>query len=201
MNNNFKDFKDFEHTPSENNRPDEPMDHSPQDTCTALPAEEVPSVQQEGVAEENFKDKWLRALAEHENLRRRLEKEKEDQVKYSVFRFAKEIVGIADNLSRALESVSPSLASEEKIEPFYKGVGMTLDEIFRIFALFGIEKVEALGLPFDPHSHQVMFEKEDEDVPPFTVVDVLQDGYLLHGRLLRPALVGVSKKPTPSQEA
>ena len=129
-----------------------------------------------------------------------MEKEKEDQVKYSVFRFAKEMLNVADNLSRALESVPVNLSSDEKIEPFYKGVVMTLDEISRIFTLFGIEKVQAVGLPFDPHSHQVMFEKEDEDVAPFTVVEVLQEGYILHGRLLRPALVGVAKKPTPSQE-
>ena len=186
-------FQDSDHI-----HPDDPINEASSDMGSALPQEEKGQDQING--EENFKDKWLRALAEHENSRRRMEKEKEDQVKYSVFRFAKEMLNVADNLSRALESVPVNLSSDEKIEPFYKGVVMTLDEISRIFTLFGIEKVQAVGLPFDPHSHQVMFEKEDEDVAPFTVVEVLQEGYILHGRLLRPALVGVAKKLTPSQE-
>jgi len=187
-------FQDSDHTHPDKNGPEE----STPGACTPLSQEE--KLKEQGGAEEDFKDKWLRALAEHENLRRRLEKEKEDQVKYSVFRFAKEMLNVADNLSRALDSVPASLSSDEKIEPFYKGVVMTLDEISRIFALFGIEKVKAVGLPFDPHSHQVMFEKEDEDVAPFTVVEVLQEGYVLHDRLLRPALVGVAKKPSSSSE-
>ena len=186
-------FQDSDHI-----HPDDPINAASPDVDAALPHEE--KRQDQVNSEEDFKDKWLRALAEHENVRRRLEKEKEDQVKYSVFRFAKEMLSVADNLSRALESVPASLSSDEKIEPFYKGVVMTLDEISRIFTLFGIEKVQAVGLPFDPHSHQVMFEKEDEDVAPFTIVEVLQEGYILHGRLLRPALVGVAKKPAPLQE-
>ena len=72
---------------------------------------------------------------------------------------------------------------------------------FRIFSLFGIDKVKALGCLFDPHTHQVMFEQEDDSVPPSTVVDVLQEGYTLHSRLLRPALVSIAKKMSATQEA
>lgn len=140
--------------------------------------------------EESLRDKWLRAVADGENLRRRLEKEKKEGIDYALFRFAKELIAIADQLSWAVASVT---TEEGQRDVLYQGVSMTLGELERLLAQFSILKVEALNQMFNPHVHQVMQEEEHSTLAPGTILQVLQNGYKMHDRLLRPAMVVVAK--------
>ncbi|EKE09141.1 MAG: molecular chaperone [uncultured bacterium] len=143
---------------------------------------------------EKLKDKFLRTSAELENYRKRAEKEREETTKYAISTFARELLSVADNLRRAVESVPEKHDSPEKLlHSLMEGVEITEKELLSVFHKHSIEKIDPLGKPFDHHFHQAMFEQEDKDQPPGTVVHVLQVGYRLHGRLLRPALVGVVK--------
>jgi molecular chaperone GrpE len=141
-----------------------------------------------------YKDKALRAVAELENFRRRAEKEREDVAKYAISNFAREMLPVADNLRRALDS-QPSVDGEAAapLKAFIAGVELTERELLAAFERFGLKKIEPMGQPFDHNFHQAMFEIEDAGQPAGTVVQVMQAGYLLKDRLLRPALVGVSK--------
>lgn len=136
-----------------------------------------------------MKNKWLRAVADEQNVRRRSEKEKQDALKYGVTNFAREMVSVADNLRRALESASEELKDSDVV----KGVEMTERELQNAFNKAGIKRVEAAGQPFDHNLHQAMFEIEDPSQPAGMVAQVMQDGYVIHDRLLRPAMVGVTK--------
>ncbi|MFN4283582.1 MAG: nucleotide exchange factor GrpE [Alphaproteobacteria bacterium] len=137
------------------------------------------------------KDRALRAVAEVENYRRRAEKEREDTAKYAITGFAREMLTVADNLRRALESQPADLP--DSLKAFVSGVELTERELLAIFERAGIVKVDPKGQPFDHDRHQAMFEVEDPSQPAGTVVQVLQAGYVLKERLLRPALVGVAK--------
>lgn len=136
-----------------------------------------------------MKNKWMRAIADEQNIRRRSEKEKQDALKYGVTNFAREMVNVADNLGRAMSSVPEEL----KASDFVKGVEMTERELQNAFTKVGIKRIEALGKPFDHNLHQAVFEVEDPSQPAGLVAQVMQDGYVIHDRLLRPAMVGVSK--------
>ncbi len=141
-----------------------------------------------------FRDKHLRALAEIENVRRRGEKEKADALKYAATNFAKDILGVADNLRRAIEAVPEEAAeSDGAIKTLIEGVEMTERELLSIFERHGIKRIEADGAKFDHNLHQAMMEVPDSGQPAGTVVQVLQSGYTIHDRLLRPAMVGVAK--------
>jgi len=141
-----------------------------------------------------LKDQVLRALAETENTRRRLEQAAEDRARYAVSNFAKDIVTVADNLRRALES-TPQVQREtvEAVNTLMVGVEMTERSLQSTFERYGIKQVEALGARFDPNFHEAVMEVPDPSKPAGTVVMVMQTGYTLHGRLLRSAMVGVSK--------
>jgi len=142
-----------------------------------------------------LKDQLLRAVAETENVRRRAEREREEMAKYAVAGFARDVLTVADNLARALESVPEKARdADERLRNLYDGVEMTRRELDAILERHKIHRIEPLGEPFDHNYHQAMFEVEDTDAPPGTVVNVMQSGYLLHDRLLRPAMVGVAKK-------
>ncbi len=155
------------------------------------PAEQVAVLETE-VAD--LKDKLLRALAEAENVRRRTEREKLDAFKYAITGFARELLTVADNLRRALESVPEEGRKENEVmENLILGVEMTEREMLNAFERAGIELIEAKGKRFDHNLHQAMFEVEDKSVPAGTVVQEMETGYMLNGRLLRPAKVGVSK--------
>jgi molecular chaperone GrpE len=154
-----------------------------------------PEHQELETPEESFRDKWLRAAADGENLRRRLEKEKKEGIDYALFRFAKELIAIADQLSWAIASVT---TSEGQKDVLYQGVSMTLAELERVFGQFGIVKIDALNHMFNPHFHQVMQEQEDDSMAPGTVLNVLQNGYRMHDRLLRPSMVVVAKNTSTS---
>ena len=148
-----------------------------------------------------LKDKALRATAEVENFRRRAEKEREDVAKYAISGFAREMLPVADNLRRALDS-QPSLSGEAAaaVKNFVTGVELTERELIAAFERFGLTRIDPMGQPFDHNLHQAMFEVEDVNQAAGTVVQVMQPGYVLKERLLRPALVGVSKGG-PAREA
>ena len=145
---------------------------------------------------EDAENRILRTLAETENLRKRYEREKEDLSNYVISNFAKETLSILDNLQRALNSIKTDELkdNDENFSKFVEGIELTEKQIITIFEKFKIEKVESLDTNFDPNIHQAMFEVESEDKTPGIVLEVIQDGYKIGDRLLRPALVGVSKK-------
>jgi molecular chaperone GrpE len=145
----------------------------------------------------NLKDQVLRARADAENLRKRLEREREDAVKFAAAKFAKDILTVADNLRRALESAPQdgegAAALSEPVRNLLIGVEATERELLTVFERHGIARIDPKGQKFDPNLHQAMFEIEDSSVPAGTVLQVVAAGYVQHGRLLRAAMVGVSK--------
>lgn len=154
-------------------------------------ADPVAAAQAEAAA---LKDQLLRALAETENVRRRAARDKDDAAKFAMAGFAREVLGVADNLSRALEAISPeSLEKDPALKTLFDGVQATQRQLDTAFEKQAIKKVWPLGEKFDSNLHQAMFEVPGTDKPAGTVVQVLQAGYTLHDRLLRPAMVGVAK--------
>jgi molecular chaperone GrpE len=139
------------------------------------------------------KDRLLRALAETENVRRRAQREREDASKYAVAGFAKDLLSAADNLRRALDSLPEAEAKDERTRGLLAGVAATERELLGVFERHGIKRIDPKGERFDHNLHQAIFEAEQADQPSGTVVEVLQPGYVLHERLLRPAMVGVAK--------
>jgi len=171
---------------------------------TAAPAEAAvdPLVlaQQEAAS---LKDKLLRALADMENLRRRTERDVADARAYGISSFARDLLGVADNMRRALDAVGPELreTADAGVKALVEGVELTERELLKSLEKSGIRKIEALGEKFDPNIHQAMYEVPDASVPAGSVVQVVQPGYLINERVLRPAMVGVSKggpKTAPS---
>lgn len=143
-----------------------------------------------------LRDQLLRAMAETENVRRRSQREIEDTAKYAVSKFAKDVLGVADNLRRALDSVpKDAQETDPALKALIDGVGMTERELLGAMERHGIKAVQPLGQKFDANKHQAMFEVESPDKEPGTVVQVLQPGYVIGERLLRPALVGVARRP------
>ena len=153
----------------------------------------------------SLKDQLLRALAETENVRRRAERDKADLSKYAVANFAREVLGVADNLRRAVEAVDKdTVEGNEDLKNLHVGIEMTQKALEASYERFGIKPIEAMGEKFDHNFHQAMFEVEDPDQPEGVVVQEIQTGYMIHDRLLRPAMVGVSKggpKPDAAPEA
>lgn len=140
------------------------------------------------------KDQMMRALAEAENARRRAQKDREDASKFAVSSFARDLLSVADNLRRALDAIPQDLVQQnEQIKNLTDGIEATERELLRSFEKNGIQKVEPLDQPFDPNFHEVMFEAPMPDKPNGTVIQVLESGYIIHGRILRPARVGISK--------
>src|SRR5580704_8325355 len=142
----------------------------------------------------SLKDQLLRALAETENTRRRVQREREDSARYAVAPLAKEILPVADNLARALAAVpKEALAQDEALRNLVEGIAATERQLQAALERNNIKLVDPMGEKFDSHRHQAMFEVPSPGKPSGTVVQVLQPGYVLHDRLLRPALVGVAK--------
>ena len=146
----------------------------------------------------DLKNQLLRTLADNENNRRRYEKEKEDLSTYIISNFAKEMLSVLDNLQRAIEVSGKIDTEDDKIDKntldFIEGVKLTEKQLNSINEKFKITKVDSLGNKFDPNMHQAMFEIENDDEKEGTILQVIQDGFKIEDRLLRPALVGVSKK-------
>jgi molecular chaperone GrpE len=146
------------------------------------------------------KDRLLRALAETENVRRRAQREREDASKFAVAGFAKDLLSAADNLRRALDSLPEAEVKDERTRSLLAGVAATERELLNIFEHHGIKRIDPKGERFDHNLHQAIFEAERADTPSGTVVEVLQPGYVIHERLLRPAMVGVAKAGPKSSE-
>lgn len=144
---------------------------------------------------ETAKQDVLYAKAETQNVRRRMEKDIADTRAYAATGFARDILSVADNLSRALESIPAELREDDKLKSLIAGIEATGREIDKVFAANGISRIAATGLPLDPNQHQAMLEIPSTDVEPGTVLQELQAGYMIKDRLLRPAMVAVAKKP------
>ncbi len=179
---------------------------SPANDDQSAPAEALPGAASgpDDLAQEiaNLKDQLLRTLAELENTRRRARREVEDASKFAIAGFARETLSVADNLARALGSVPADvLGADERLAALHQGVDMTARELAAVFERQGIKRVDPMGERFDPNLHQAMLEVPSDDQPPGTVVQVLQAGYTVAGRLLRPALVAVAKAASASEGA
>jgi molecular chaperone GrpE len=160
-------------------------------------ASEQPAQQSTALEREHTetKDRLLRALAEMENLRKRTEREVADSRLYSVTSFARDLLVVADNMRRALDTVTPELreSAESSVKSLIEGVELTERELLKALEKNGVRQFTPRGEKFDPNVHQAMFEIPDATVPAGSVVQVVQPGYMLGDRVLRPALVGVSK--------
>ena len=137
----------------------------------------------------------LYARAETQNVRRRLEKDVQDARNYGATSFARDILSVADNLSRALDHVPEELRESDKAKNFIAGIEATMREIDKVFGQNGITRIAAKGMPLDPNQHQAMMEIPTDEAEPGTIVQEMQAGYMIKDRLLRPAMVGVAKKP------
>ena len=149
---------------------------------------------------QDLKDQRLRAAAELENLRKRAEKDQSDALKYGVSNFAKEIISIKDNIERAQSSISDDVRSNDDVKSVVEGLDLIAQSAVSTFEKIGIKKIESLNEKFDHNLHQAMMEIENDDIEPGTIVQELLPGYTLHDRLLRPAMVGVSKNTQENQD-
>ena len=142
-----------------------------------------------------FKDKLLRTLAEMENLRKRTEREVIDARLYGIAGFARDVLAVADNMHRALEVIGPELreGADAKVKALIEGVELTQRELLKVLEKNGVKKFSPQGEKFDPNVHQAMYEVPTSDQTPGQVAQVIQAGYMIGDRVLRPALVAVSK--------
>ena len=142
-----------------------------------------------------LRDRLLRSLAEMENMRRRTEREVADARAYGISAFARDLLAIADNMRRALDAfgAEPHEAADAGTKALLEGVELTERELLKVLEKHGVRKLDAEGTKFDPYRHQAMYEVPDESVPAGTVVQVVQPGYAIGERVLRPALVAISK--------
>ncbi len=148
-----------------------------------------------------FKDKLLRTLAEMENLRKRTEREVLDARVYGIAGFARDVLAVADNMHRALEAIGPELreTADAKVQALIEGVELTERELLKTLEKNGVKKFSPLGEKFDPNVHQAMYEVPVSDQPPGQVAQVIQAGYMIGDRVLRPAMVAISKAEPKSK--
>jgi molecular chaperone GrpE len=144
---------------------------------------------------EEAKSKALYAAAEAQNVRRRLEADKEQASSYAAAGFARDMLAIKDHLDRALAAVSDELRADKTATQFLAGIEATARELDAAFQRNGVVRIKSVGEPLDPHKHQAMMEIPTGDAEPGTIVEEMQPGYIMKDRLLRPALVAVAKKP------
>jgi molecular chaperone GrpE len=170
--------------PSSSDGEDQGADDSPWSNAAISAAEQE-------IAE--LKDRLLRALAENENLIRRGRREREDATKYATANFARDVLTVSDNLRRALDAAPESLTGNEDAKVFLDGVEMTERELLSAMERHGITRIAPMGKKFDHNEHEALFEVPTDEVEPGTVIQVVENGYLIHDRLLRAAKVGVAK--------
>ncbi len=144
---------------------------------------------------EGAKQEVLYAKAESQNVRRRAEKDIADARTYAATGFARDVLSVADNLSRGIDSIPQELREDDKFKGLVNGIEATMRELEKVFGQHGITRIAAMGLPLDPNQHQAMLEVPTADEEPGTIVQEMQSGYMIKDRLLRPAMVGVAKKP------
>lgn len=144
---------------------------------------------------ESAKQDVLYAQAETQNLRRRMEKDIADARNYAATGFARDILSVSDNMARALQAIPADLREDERVNVIIAGIEATQRELERVFTQHGITRIASIGLPLDPNQHQAMMEVPVADQEPGTIVQEMQSGYMIKDRLLRPAMVGVARKP------
>jgi molecular chaperone GrpE len=144
---------------------------------------------------EAAKQETLYAKAETQNVRRRMEKDVSDARAYAATGFARDILSVYDNLVRAIEAIPADLHDDPRMKALVTGIEATQREVEKVFAQHGITRIAAMGLPLDPNQHQAMIEVPNDTQEPGTVVQEMQSGWMIKDRLLRPAMVAVSKKP------
>ena len=149
---------------------------------------------------EQLRDEKLRLLADMENLRKRSDRERMDSIRYGNINFARDILSLGDNLSRALDAIPKDAEKTETITNLINGLRMVQREFTSILEKHGIKKIEALNQRFDHNFHQAMMEIESEEVEEGIVIQEIQSGYNMHDRLLRPSMVGVAKKPNKDEK-
>ncbi|WP_017663919.1 nucleotide exchange factor GrpE [Porphyrobacter sp. AAP82] len=186
---------------------DKPLDQAVDDELKGVPEHlhegggEEPSSPLAEVVEalkrdlEGARQEVLYAQAETQNVRRRLEREKDEARAYAATGFARDILSVADNLSRAIDAIPPSLREEDSMKGLVVGLEATQRELEKVFANNGITRIAAVGLPLDPNQHQAMIEVPSADHEPGTIVSEMQAGWMIKDRLLRAAMVAVAKKP------
>ena len=141
----------------------------------------------------DLKDQLLRAVAEGENIRRRAAKEKQDASKFAIASLARDLLAVPDTLDRAISSIPEEVRAQEGVVNLIEGMELTQRQLLGIFERHGIKPIHPMGEKFDPNFHQAMFEAPDTGQPDGTIVQILQTGYVIGDRLLRPAMVGVAK--------
>ena len=144
---------------------------------------------------EAAKQEVLYAKAEAQNVRRRAEKDVADARAYAATGFARDILSVSDNLERALSAIPEDMREDDKLKGLVAGLEATKREIEKVFSQHGISRIAAVGLPLDPNQHQAMIEIPSPEAEPGTVVQEMQSGWMIRDLLLRPAMVGVAKKP------
>ena len=149
-----------------------------------------------------LEEKLTRALAEMENQRRRFEKEKDDAFEYGGFSFARESLNLIDNFDRAKQSLEndKKIKNSDVLQKVLDHLDIVKKDLISVFKKNNIEEIEAVNKKLDPNLHQAMMEVEDQNKEPGTIIQEIQKGYIMKGRLLRPSLVAVSKKPEKNEE-
>ncbi|TMJ36816.1 MAG: nucleotide exchange factor GrpE [Alphaproteobacteria bacterium] len=176
-----------------------PAPEVPEAEPVTFPEAETDLIEAEiaGLREEagKLKDQLLRTFADMDNLRKRMEREKAEATLYAASNFARDILSVSDNMDRALATAEADHLKEatEPVKNLVAGVEMTRRELLNVFERHGIKRVDPMGEKFDPHYHQAVFEVPTDDQPPGTVVQVMQAGFKIGERVLRPAMVGVAK--------
>lgn len=195
-NNNKLEEQDLENptTEKEEQVSEEPKD---QEEAEISPEDLIEKLNEEIT---DLKDQRLRAIAELENFRKRAEKDQSDALKYGISNFAKEIINIRDNIERAQSSISDEAKNNEAIKSVIEGIDLIAQSVVSTFEKIGIKKIDSLNEKFDHNLHQAMMEIENDELDPGTIVQELISGYTLHDRLLRPAMVGVSKKSKKNED-
>lgn len=172
--------------------PEEFLDQGDDEESAVSGEEELAALREEA---EKLRQDVLYARAETQNVRRRLEKDMADARAYAATGFARDILSVADNLTRALDAVPAGLREDAQLKGLVAGIEATQRELDKVFGQHGISRIAAMGLPLDPNQHQAMLEVPSADAEPGTVVQEMQAGYMIHDRLLRPSMVAVAKKP------
>ena len=170
---------------------------------TAPDGEQSPWASEKSLEAEiaELKDKLLRSLAENENQIRRARRDREDATKYAAANFARDMLGVADNIRRAMEAVPDGLNQEDDaIKAFLDGISLTERELLTTLERHGIKKISPMGEKFDHDRHEALFEVPTDDAAPGTVMQVVEAGYIIHDRLLRAARVGVAKALLPPSD-
>jgi molecular chaperone GrpE len=161
------------------------MREAAEEAAAETVAEEAPQPEAEAAPQEDYRNRYVRAIADFENFRKRTDREKADFFRYATAAVLKDILPVLDNFDRALDHAAEG-------DDFHKGVLMIYKQLFDVLQKHGLKPIDESGVTFDPNIHEAVVREEDESVPNHTVVAILQKGYFLHDRLLRPALVRVA---------